>query len=141
MLFRSNRSSQQRLCHLVRLVLKSRRRSLWIQLLTTHRRESNAIIYYLIEKYDTTHRISVESLEDKAIQQRWLYFQASGQGCVLFLRVHVTLTLTIIVSQPILRSIRVVRLGRSSRATQPRRRGALPEGDPSCLWRARRASL
>ncbi|KIP09022.1 hypothetical protein PHLGIDRAFT_126617 [Phlebiopsis gigantea 11061_1 CR5-6] len=42
--------------------------------------ESNAIIYYLIEKYDTEHKISAETLEDKVIQQQWLYFQASGQG-------------------------------------------------------------
>lgn len=45
-----------------------------------HDRESNAIIYYLIEKYDTGHKISAATFDEKVIQQQWLYFQASGQG-------------------------------------------------------------
>lgn len=43
-------------------------------------RESCAIIYYLVEKYDKDHAISVKSFEEKAIMQQWLFFQASGQG-------------------------------------------------------------
>ncbi|OSX60520.1 hypothetical protein POSPLADRAFT_1040621 [Postia placenta MAD-698-R-SB12] len=42
--------------------------------------ESNAIILYLTEKYDTAHRISASTLEDKTIELQWLFFQASGQG-------------------------------------------------------------
>jgi glutathione S-transferase len=43
-------------------------------------RESCAIAYYLVEKYDREHKISVESFDDKIKQQQWMYFQASGQG-------------------------------------------------------------
>ncbi|PCH36184.1 glutathione S-transferase C-terminal-like protein [Wolfiporia cocos MD-104 SS10] len=42
--------------------------------------ESNAILLYLVDKYDTTHKLSVEKLEDKITQLQWLFFQASGQG-------------------------------------------------------------
>ncbi|KAL6306220.1 glutathione S-transferase C-terminal-like protein [Sparassis latifolia] len=42
--------------------------------------ESNAILIYLVEKYDKEHKISASSLEDKATQLQWLFFQASGQG-------------------------------------------------------------
>ncbi|KAH9921024.1 thioredoxin-like protein [Fomitopsis serialis] len=42
--------------------------------------ESNAIIVYLAEKYDTAHRISAATPEDKIKQLQWLFFQASGQG-------------------------------------------------------------
>ena len=38
------------------------------------------MICYIIEKYDTNHKISAESIEEKSLQQQWLYFQASGQG-------------------------------------------------------------
>jgi len=42
--------------------------------------ESNAIITYLVEKYDTAHKISAATPEDKIHQLQWLFFQASGQG-------------------------------------------------------------
>ncbi|OBZ75586.1 Glutathione S-transferase 2 [Grifola frondosa] len=42
--------------------------------------ESNAIIAYLVDKYDTEHKISVVKFEEKIIQLQWLFFQASGQG-------------------------------------------------------------
>ncbi|KZT01683.1 glutathione S-transferase [Laetiporus sulphureus 93-53] len=42
--------------------------------------ESDAIITYLVEKYDTAHRISAVTPEDKILQLQWLFFQASGQG-------------------------------------------------------------
>ncbi|TFY55535.1 hypothetical protein EVJ58_g8183 [Rhodofomes roseus] len=42
--------------------------------------ESNAIITYLVEKYDTAHRISAATPVDKIKQLQWLFFQASGQG-------------------------------------------------------------
>ncbi|PCH40713.1 glutathione S-transferase C-terminal-like protein [Wolfiporia cocos MD-104 SS10] len=42
--------------------------------------ESNAILLYLVDKYDTTHKLSAEKLEDKVTQLQWLFFQASGQG-------------------------------------------------------------
>lgn len=35
---------------------------------------------YLVERYDTEHRISVVDADDKAHQLQWLFFQASGQG-------------------------------------------------------------
>lgn len=44
-------------------------------------RESCAIVYYLVEKYDVKREISVENFEEKMIEQQWLFFQASGQGC------------------------------------------------------------
>lgn len=47
-------------------------------------RESNAIIAYLVDKYDPAHTISVaDGGNEKHIQLQWLYFQASGQGYVL----------------------------------------------------------
>ena len=45
-------------------------------------RESDAILYYLVEKYDTEHKISAETFDDRIMQQQWLFFQASGQGYV-----------------------------------------------------------
>ncbi|KAI1792061.1 glutathione S-transferase C-terminal-like protein [Ganoderma leucocontextum] len=42
--------------------------------------ESGAILAYLVEKYDSTHKISFEKPEDKIHQLQWLFFQASGQG-------------------------------------------------------------
>ncbi|KAK4701522.1 glutathione S-transferase, partial [Phenoliferia sp. Uapishka_3] len=42
--------------------------------------ESGAIITYLVEKYDTEHRISAATPEEKYKQLQWLFFQASGQG-------------------------------------------------------------
>ncbi|KAF9809796.1 hypothetical protein IEO21_07271 [Rhodonia placenta] len=42
--------------------------------------ESNAIIIYLVEKYDTAHRISAATPNDKVFELQWLFFQASGQG-------------------------------------------------------------
>ncbi|KAI0731869.1 thioredoxin-like protein [Fomitopsis betulina] len=42
--------------------------------------ESNAIMLYLVEKYDTAHRISAVTADERAHQLQWLFFQASGQG-------------------------------------------------------------
>ncbi|EMD39934.1 hypothetical protein CERSUDRAFT_112178 [Gelatoporia subvermispora B] len=42
--------------------------------------ESNAIILYLVEKYDPEHKISVAGFEERMQQLQWLFFQASGQG-------------------------------------------------------------
>lgn len=42
--------------------------------------ESCAIIKYLVDKYDTGNVISAVTLEDKATELQWLFFQASGQG-------------------------------------------------------------
>lgn len=58
-------------------------RSLFVTMLTkwvAHRRESDAIIVYLIEKYDPEHKLSFEKFEDRMQQLQWLLFQASGQG-------------------------------------------------------------
>ena len=49
-------------------------------------RESNAIIAYLIDKYDADHKASVDDENEKYLQVQWLFFQ-SGQGCVL--QVHI----------------------------------------------------
>lgn len=35
---------------------------------------------YLVEKYDTEHKLSFDKYEDKIQQLQWLFFQASGQG-------------------------------------------------------------
>ncbi|EIW59525.1 glutathione S-transferase C-terminal-like protein [Trametes versicolor FP-101664 SS1] len=55
--------------------------------------ESNAIITYLVDKYDTDGKISATSFEEKTQQLQWLFFQASGQGpyfgqAVWFIRSH-----------------------------------------------------
>ncbi|KAI0338979.1 glutathione S-transferase [Trametopsis cervina] len=42
--------------------------------------ESCAILFYLVEKYDTERKISVEDFGDKMVEQQWLFYQASGQG-------------------------------------------------------------
>ncbi|CCL99555.1 uncharacterized protein FIBRA_01573 [Fibroporia radiculosa] len=42
--------------------------------------ESNAIIIYLVEKYDTSRKISAASENERITQLQWLFFQASGQG-------------------------------------------------------------
>lgn len=36
-----------------------------------------------MEKYDTEHKFSAATFEEKVIQQQWMYFQASGQGYVV----------------------------------------------------------
>ena len=46
--------------------------------------ESNAILLYLVDKYDTEHKISAADSNDKYSQLQWLFFQASGQGYVPF---------------------------------------------------------
>lgn len=43
-------------------------------------RESDAILLYLAEKYDTAHAFSASSEQGKLEQLQWLFFQASGQG-------------------------------------------------------------
>jgi len=42
--------------------------------------ESDAILVYLVDSYDTEHKISVADVKEKIIQLQWLFFQASGQG-------------------------------------------------------------
>ena len=37
---------------------------------------------YLVGKYDTEHKVSVADANEKFQQLQWLFFQASGQGCV-----------------------------------------------------------
>ena len=49
-----------------------------------HGRESDAILAYIVEKYDPAHKLSFERPEDKIHQLQWLFLQASGQGCVIY---------------------------------------------------------
>lgn len=43
--------------------------------------ESGAIVEYLVERYDTTHKISfAPGTNDAQHARQWLFFQASGQG-------------------------------------------------------------
>ncbi|KAI0686269.1 glutathione S-transferase C-terminal-like protein [Cytidiella melzeri] len=42
--------------------------------------ESDAIILYLVNTYDTEHKISVSDTKQKYEQLQWLFFQSSGQG-------------------------------------------------------------
>ena len=43
--------------------------------------ESGAIVLYLVDRYDTDHKLSFKSGTDEAyLAQQWLFFQASGQG-------------------------------------------------------------
>jgi len=42
--------------------------------------ESNAILLYLVDKYDKEHKISAASEADKFYQLQWLFFQGTGQG-------------------------------------------------------------
>ena len=43
--------------------------------------ESGAIVEYLIERYDTTRKISFEPGSNEGqLARQWLFFQASGQG-------------------------------------------------------------
>nr|AFN88461.1 glutathione transferase Ure2p5 [Phanerodontia chrysosporium]4F0C_A Chain A, Glutathione transferase [Phanerodontia chrysosporium]5O00_A Chain A, Glutathione transferase Ure2p5 [Phanerodontia chrysosporium] len=42
--------------------------------------ESDAILLYIVEKYDPEHKFSVSTFDDKIIMTQWLFFQASGQG-------------------------------------------------------------
>ncbi|KAI0336810.1 glutathione S-transferase C-terminal-like protein [Cubamyces sp. BRFM 1775] len=42
--------------------------------------ESNAILLYLIEKYDPEHKLSVADVDAKYTLVQWLFFQSSGQG-------------------------------------------------------------
>ena len=56
--------------------------------------ESGAIVLYLVERYDTDHKISFPRGSNEASQaQQWLFFQASGQGpyygqTIYFARYH-----------------------------------------------------
>ncbi|KAL7279942.1 hypothetical protein ACG7TL_006353 [Trametes sanguinea] len=59
--------------------------------------ESNAIIAYLVEKYDIKGKVSAKTFEGKMHQLQWVFFQASGQGpyygqaehCLLYHPEHV----------------------------------------------------
>jgi len=42
--------------------------------------ESGAIVTYLIEKYDTSHKISHASEPEKYLDLQWQHLQATGQG-------------------------------------------------------------
>jgi len=42
--------------------------------------ESNAILLYLVDKYDTEKRLTVTDENEKYALIQWLFFQASGQG-------------------------------------------------------------
>ncbi|OSD00751.1 glutathione transferase Ure2p class [Trametes coccinea BRFM310] len=42
--------------------------------------ESDAILLYLVEKYDPEGKISVTDFQEKMQLLQWLFFQASGQG-------------------------------------------------------------
>lgn len=42
--------------------------------------ESGAIYQYLIEQYDTEHRLSYTTLKERHLCNQWLHFQMSGQG-------------------------------------------------------------
>ncbi|CDO72784.1 hypothetical protein BN946_scf184994.g37 [Trametes cinnabarina] len=55
--------------------------------------ESNAILLYLIKKYDKENKLGVTNEEDKYKLLQWLFFQASGQGpyfgqAIWFMRFH-----------------------------------------------------
>ncbi|KAI0768692.1 glutathione S-transferase C-terminal-like protein [Trametes elegans] len=42
--------------------------------------ESDAILLYLVDKYDKEHKLSVPEGNDKYTLIQWLFFQSSGQG-------------------------------------------------------------
>lgn len=42
--------------------------------------ESGAIAQYLVEQYDTEHRLSYEFFKERHLCNQWLHFQVSGQG-------------------------------------------------------------
>lgn len=42
--------------------------------------ESGAIVEYIIDQYDTEHKISHADLQNKNHARQWLHFQMSGQG-------------------------------------------------------------
>lgn len=42
--------------------------------------ESGAIVEYLIDTYDTEHKISYADQKNKYLLRQWLHFQVSGQG-------------------------------------------------------------
>ncbi|KAI0642634.1 glutathione S-transferase C-terminal-like protein [Trametes meyenii] len=42
--------------------------------------ESDAIVLYLLDRYDPNHKLSVVDGNDKYTFNQWLFFQASGQG-------------------------------------------------------------
>ncbi|CAG7936890.1 unnamed protein product [Penicillium salamii] len=42
--------------------------------------ESGAIVQYLIDTYDVSHKLSYDTFPEKYYTQQWLHFQMSGQG-------------------------------------------------------------
>ncbi|OJT02810.1 Glutathione S-transferase 1 [Trametes pubescens] len=55
--------------------------------------ESDAILLYLVEKYDKEHKLSVADVNEKFKLIQWLFFQSSGQGpyfgqAVWFMKYH-----------------------------------------------------
>ena len=54
-------------------------------------RESDAILLYLVERYDKEHKFSVTEANEKFALLQWLFFQASGQGLALPFRSRRTL--------------------------------------------------
>ena len=45
--------------------------------------ESDAIMFYLVDRYDKEKKIGWENENDKYSILQWLFFQSSGQGCAL----------------------------------------------------------
>ncbi|KAM0750674.1 glutathione S-transferase [Meredithblackwellia eburnea MCA 4105] len=50
--------------------------------------ESDAILLYLVEKYDPEHKLSFTDPKDKIYVTQWLFFQSSGQGPYFGQRAH-----------------------------------------------------
>ena len=61
--------------------------------------ESNAILLYLVEKYDKDGILGVRGEKDRALLNQWLFFQASGQGCVSLEFSHVPSLLVLVRSK------------------------------------------
>lgn len=91
---------------------------------------------YLVEKYDTNHKLSASTEGEKYEQLQWLMFQASGQGSVLSLLSFEVMPLNL--NQPIFRPELVVPTHPQGKA--PRRCWAIQQRDPphsrGIGWRA-----
>ena len=90
------------------------------------------MITYLLEKYDTEHKISFEKLEDRMLQTQWLFFQAAGQACVCHCIISLALLARLTsfrgLTQSILRSSGVFQVLQPRE--DPSRHRTLREGNP-----------
>ncbi|KAK7676497.1 hypothetical protein QCA50_020571 [Cerrena zonata] len=90
-------------------------------------RESDAILLYIVDKYDTEKKLTVANTNEKYQLIQWLFFQASGQGTIIPRKSNPHGTAT---------RARLPVSGVSSNRSSPNKTGLLEGRSPSLIYRS-----